>query len=245
MSQPGPEALFAAMEATWPAAETRAEGPWTLRRGDGGGKRVSAATARAPEAMQEIPQAAAAMHAMGQTALFMLRPDETALDAALAAAGYDIVDPVTLHAGPVTLLTDTPVKRMTAFTIWPPLAIMRDLWAAGGIGPARLAVMDRAAGPKTAILARHTDQPAGVAFAACHGDLVMVHAIETVPALRRQGVGGNMLRLAAHWGAARGARHLALAVTDANRPANALYASLGLSAVGHYRYRMEPDKEPT
>ena len=36
--------LFDVLHATWPAAETRRAGPWTLRRGDGGGSRVSAAT---------------------------------------------------------------------------------------------------------------------------------------------------------------------------------------------------------
>ena len=39
-----PEHLFATMEATWPAASRRETGIWTLRDGQGGGKRVSAAT---------------------------------------------------------------------------------------------------------------------------------------------------------------------------------------------------------
>jgi GNAT superfamily N-acetyltransferase len=238
---PAPARLLDAMEATWPAARRWQEGPWTLREGCGGGKRVSAATAAGPGAEDAIDAAETAMRALGQTPLFMLTPDETTLDAALAARGYEVVDPVMLYAGPVTLLTGEPVKRMTAFAIWPPLAIMRDLWAAAGIGPARIEVMRRATGPATGILARHSDQPAGVAFAACDGDIVMVHAIETVPELRRQGVGRNMLRLAAHWGAAQGALHLALAVTRANTAANALYASIGLTAVGEYHYRKKQD----
>ena len=241
MSLPDATRVLDAIDVTWPAAETLQQGPWRLRRGAGGGKRVSAATCHGVWSGDDIADAEAAMEGMGQAPLFMLRPEDAALDTALKARGYGIVDPVTLYAGPVTLFTDQPVKRMTAFSIWPPLAIMRDIWAEAGIGPARIEVMRRAADPKTAILARHNDQPAGVAFAGCDGDIVMIHAIETLEHQRRQGVGTNMIRLACHWGAAQGASHIALAVTRANAPANALYAFLGLSAVGQYHYRAKPD----
>ena len=49
-----------------------------------------------------------------------------------------------------------PPPWMTIFAHWPPLAIVSGLWAAGGIGPARVAVMDRVTGPKAALLARVT-----------------------------------------------------------------------------------------
>ena len=54
----------------------------------------------------------------------------------------------------------------------------RALWAEGGIGPARLAVMDRVTLPKTAILGRTGDRAAGVAFVAATGDCAMLHALE-------------------------------------------------------------------
>ena len=41
---PEEEAFVAAMEATWPAASRRQVGPFVIRDGQGGGKRVSAAT---------------------------------------------------------------------------------------------------------------------------------------------------------------------------------------------------------
>ena len=40
-----PAELYATLEATWPPAARRRVGPWTIRDGQGGGKRVSAATA--------------------------------------------------------------------------------------------------------------------------------------------------------------------------------------------------------
>jgi GNAT superfamily N-acetyltransferase len=45
------------------------------------------------------------------------------------------------------------------------------------------------------------------------------------------------MRAAARWAEGNGATTLALAVTRANSAANALYASLGMVAAGHYHYR--------
>lgn len=237
MTPPGAPELCTAMERTWcPAARWRA-GPWMIRDGRGGGQRVSAATAEAEWQPGDIAGAEAEMQALGQPRLFMIRDGEADLDEALEGRGYAVVDPVVLYLIEATRLTGAPLPPVSAFQLWPPLAIMADLWAAGGIGPARLAVMERVAGPKTAILARHADRPAGVAFAALDGDIAMVHAIEVAGAQRRQGVGRIVLRAAAFWAKERGAAWLGLAVTRANRPANALYASLGMVVVGQYHYR--------
>ncbi len=177
------------------------------------------------------------MRELDQPLLFMIRDGDERLDRVLAARGYDLVDPVALHVVPVTHLTQAPVPPVSAFQLWPPLAIMADIWAKGGIGPARLAVMARTDAPKTAIFARQSDRPAGVAFVALDHKIAMVHAIEVSPEQRRRGVGHNLMRSAAHWAQANGANWLGLAVTRANAAANALYASLGMQVVGHYHYR--------
>ncbi len=232
------------MDATWPPARLFRLGPWCLRDGAGGGQRVSAATAEGPVQRPDIAAAEDAMRAMEQTPLFMLREGEEALDSLLAAEGYALHDPVALYTAPITLLTSKPVPPVSAFTIWPPLAIQYDLWTAAGIGAPRQAVMARAAGPKTAVLARQNDRPAGTAFAACDGKTAMVHAIETVPSLRRLGVGTNMLRAAAHWAQDQGMTTLALAVTRANDAACGLYSSLGMQVAGYYHYRIKQGREP-
>lgn len=234
-----PTTLMPAMEATWPAAETLRLGPWTIRDGQGGGKRVSAATAEDDFDPQDIARAEAAMTALDQPCLFMIAEGDGALDSELQTRGYAVIDPVVLYSTPAGMLTQTSVPPVTAFAIWPPLAIMADLWAAGGIGPARLAVMHRVGGAKTAILARHSDRPAGAAFVAIFGTAAMIHAIEVAPAHRRKGVGANILRAAAHWAQDQGATQLGLAVTRANAGANALYASLGMTVVGQYHYRIK------
>lgn len=234
--------LGALIDGTWPAARFLSAGPFTLREGQGGGSRVSAATAEGPVTEADIDAAEAGMRALGQVPIFMLREGENDLDARLAARGYEMFDPVNAWACPVAQLTGIPLPPVTIFPIWPPLAIMREIWAAGGIGPARLAVMDRARGPKTALLARFNEKPGGVAFVAIHEGTAMLHALEILPHQRRQGLGKWMMRGAAFWAADHGAHTLSVVCTRANAGANALYSSLGMKIVGQYHYR-RPAKE--
>lgn len=233
---PDAATLYDVCEATWPPAQTHRAGGWTLRNGAQGGKRVSAATGQG-----DIATAERGMRAMGQRPLFMIREGDGALDAALAARGYSRIDEVVLYAAPVTLLMDKPVPPVTCFHIWEPLAIMREIWALGGIGPARIDVMARAQ-TKTGILARWNEKPAGVAFAGVHAGVAMVHAVEVLAHQRKQGVAEWMMRAAAFWGAEQGARHLAVLCVTANTPANALYTKLGFARAGTYHYRQSPDR---
>jgi ribosomal protein S18 acetylase RimI-like enzyme len=227
-----PSTLAETMEATWPPAATRDLGPFRLRDGAGGGKRVSAATA---ESAWSEPDLAAAIAAMPDP-LFLIRAGDAALDAALDRRGFAVVDPVVAYAAPVVALQGE-VPFLTTFPHWPPLEAARDVWAEGGIGPARVDVMHRAAGPKTALLARVSDRPAGAAFVACHDSTAMLHALEVRPLARRQGLGGHLLRAAANWAGEAGASTLALVVTERNTAARALYDRLGMRVVGQYHYR--------
>lgn len=229
-----PDLLAVVMEATWPPASRRSLGPFTLRDGAGGGKRVSAASLERAFTDTDLDAVEAAM----AEPLMLVRAADDALDAALAARGWRVVDPVVAYAAPVADLA-AELPPLAAFPHWPPLEIARSLWVEGGIGPARLAVMDRVTGAKAAILSRKADRPAGVAFVACHGDVAMLHALEVSPPLRRQGVGERLLRAAANWAAEQGATQLSLVVTRQNTAARALYARLGMGVVGHYHYRMK------
>lgn len=238
--------LSTLIDATWPPARMLSSGPFVLRDGQGGGSRVSAATLREPGgdfAAEDIDAAAAAMRDLGQTSLFMLREGEDTLDAALAGRGYVVKDPVTAWACPVDMLTDTPLPRVTVFALWEPLAIMRELWAAGGIGPERLAVMDRVQGPKTGLMGRNRDKPAGAAFVAIHGHTAMLHALEIPPFQRRHGMGRWFMRAAGLWAAENGAEVMTVVCTRDNAAANALYAALGMTQVGQYHYRIAPPEE--
>jgi ribosomal protein S18 acetylase RimI-like enzyme len=102
-------------------------------------------------------------------------------------------------------------------------------------------VRARAAEPRSFLLGRLDDRPAGCAFVAVHGDVAMLHAVEVAPLARRNGLGARMTRAAAVWAQARGAATLALAVTRANAPALALYRGLGMAEAGAYHYRLAPE----
>ncbi len=230
-----PNAFAEAMEATWPPFAIHRAGPWAIRDGAGGGKRVSAASAVGDWHDDDVPQAEAAMLALNQDLLFVIWPWDEGLDTTLAIQGYDRIDPVLGYAAPVQ--TFVAPAGMTTFPHWPPMQIARDIWTEAQIGPGRLAVMGRAAGPKTAILARTDDKPSGVAFVALHDKTALIHAVEVRAPLRRQGAARAILCAAAQWAAQNGADHLALAVTTANTGARALYTSLGMQVVGHYHYR--------
>lgn len=245
MTFPSVQTLYAVTEATWPPADHTPAGPWMLRNGAGGGKRVSAATVEGDWGDDDVAAAEAAMRLLGQDALFMIREGDDALDLALAARGYDIIDPVNLWVCPIDQLTDLRVPRVTAFSIWEPLAIMRDIWAAGGIGPERIAVMERAECPKTGIFGRISDKPAGTAYCAISQGIAMVHALEIAKAHRRKGMGVWLMRQAAHWAKTNGADWMSVLCTKANVGANGLYASLGMHVVGQYHYRILPTTSDT
>lgn len=237
MTLPDGAALFQALEATWPSASTRRAGALTLRDGAGGGKRVSAATTiGGTVGSDDLAAAEAAMRGWGQAPLFRIGPKDDTFDSLLAAQGYAACDHTLFYAAPVAALAAPPAP-VTLFTIWPPLQIIRDIWSERGIGTSRQEVMARAADPKTAFVARASDRAAGAAFAACHGQIAMLHAVEVLPGLRRKGAARTMVTGAAWWAQRQGMHWLALAVTRDNAPARALYAALGMQQCCGYHYR--------
>ncbi|QMU59153.1 MAG: GNAT family N-acetyltransferase [Boseongicola sp.] len=236
MTTPDSNRLFQALDATWPAAGFSRTGPWIIRKGDGGGQRVSAATSIADIGNGDITAAEFEMAALLQPPIFMIRPNDDALDQALDDRGYCIVDPVAVYSIEINALSETPAPA-TMLPTWPPLAIQTEIWAAGGVLAPRWNVMKRAKGPKTTIIGRYQDRPVGTVFVACHEDIAMVHALEILPEYRRHGTGRQMMKAAAYWAAKTGARWMTLMVTRANDPANALYRSLGMSEVAQYHYR--------
>ncbi|MFQ5437379.1 MAG: GNAT family N-acetyltransferase [Paracoccaceae bacterium] len=232
--------LFAAMDATWPAAEMRQLGPWTLRRGLGGGKRVSAATTKAEDVEgAAINDGESAMRRWGQEPVFMLRAGNAPLDDRLDALGYRLVDPVLLFAGNLARIAAVQVEPLDAIPSVEPLAIMRELWKRNGIGISRVAVMARARGPKTHLFSRHRDAPAGCAFVAVDGDVAMLHALAVDPPFRRDGVARRLMARAATWAGDHGARIMAVATTGDNLPAQSLFRGLGMEAIANYHYRLK------
>lgn len=232
---PDPD-IARAFETTWPAAATADSGALRTGRGLGGGGRVGSTFATAPGWRPEDIAAAEEIHrGWDQRPLFRVGDDDTALAGALAARGYRREKPTAiLAAGCADLAGDVP--GMAAFAIWPPLAIQRELWAAGSIHPARQAVMDRVRLPRAALLGRISDRAAGVAFVAADGTVAMLHALEVAPQFRRRGVARWLIRKAALWAGEQGATRLALAVARDNAPAIAAYRQAGFHEIAGYAY---------
>lgn len=231
--------LFTALDLSWPALRVHHHGPWAIREGAGGGKRVSSATtAEADVSEAEITLAEEVHRSLGQTPLFRIQPGNDALDARLAARGYHVVDQTVLRMAPVAQFE--PPERQRSFLHWPPLALARDLWEEDGITPERQAVMERVTSPCAAIIGRskgEVDRASGAAFVACTGEIAMLHALLVIESMRRRGSAHNMMRAAAEWAQDQGAKQLALAVTLGNSNANQLYSSLNMPIVGQYHYR--------
>ncbi len=229
--------ILQTVDGTWPAARYFDSGPFTLRMGHDGGQRVSAASLNGSATMAQIGAAERTMLAMDQPRLFLINSANGALDQVLENRGYTVKDPVSMFAAPAGLLAAQDQKGLVAIRSEAPLAIMREIWSAGGIGPGRLAVMARAKGPKTMLLGRIGDTPAGAAYVAMHGQNAMLHALEIMPAHRRKGLGLAMTAAAAAWAIEQGAKTFSLVAVTANTAACGLYRHLGMRGVGHYHYR--------
>lgn len=231
--------IFPAFGETWPPVSEVTEGPWVFREGGGGGKRVSATTATRAVTEDEIRAAEARMLTQADQPLFMIGPQDAELDEQLARLGYDIFDRTLVMAAAMDELDSEAPPPITAFAIWPPLQVMRDIWEEGDIDAARQAVMQRVEAPKTSVLGRTQDKCAGAAFVAIAEKTAMVHAVYVKQCLQRQGTARNMMREARRWAQDNGATSLSALVTEANAPARALYSSLELRVVGKYHYRQK------
>ena len=239
-----PEArrLIEAVLATWPPARLEHVGAWTIREGQGGGSRVSAATEDWPVTEIDLPAAEAAMRALGQTPLVMVRDGEDKLDHLLETHGYVVKDPTNLYViEAASLAGDGQLPMGGGYAMWPPLGLIREIFEDGNIDAARQAVMERCPLPKAGLIERSGDYPGGAAYVALDGDIAMVHALHVLPEARRKGVARRLLKRAAIWGLDHGARFVGLAVTRGNHAANPLYASLGMSLRGHYQYRIKEE----
>lgn len=230
------DSLSRVFETSWPAAEYRNIGGFRVGRGAGGGGRVSGASAVGDWMAAQIADVEKTHAEWGQQSRFLVCDDQADLAATLTERGYEAVTPTVILQADTASLADVDIPPVTCFSLWPPLAIQRDLWSESQIGPARQAVMDRVTLPRAALLGRTSDRAAGVGFVAADGDVAMVHALAVLSEWRRAGLGRWMVHGAAQWARDQGAASLALAVERSNHPALAMYRRLGFVEIRGYRY---------
>lgn len=225
----------AVISSTWPAETVRSVGGFSLREG-GGGQRATATTLDSNFDIDALNRAEQAMAGRAE-ALFRVRPGQIELDAALDGKGYMTRDATVILAAPTEIVADRPLPKVSAFNIWPPLAIMEEIWTMSDVGPDRQAIMHRADVAKTGILGRTSGQAAGVGFVACDQKIAMIHAVAVLPDLRRQKAAENMMISAGKWAQDIGAVWMSTLCTCSNLTANKLYASMGFKPLGQYHYR--------
>jgi GNAT superfamily N-acetyltransferase len=230
--------IFEAIDVTWPAEKFLEIPKWKLRRSAKGGKRVSAATAIGAPDISDIKLAENKMVQWHQDKLFMIKKNEIILDEALSASGYRVIDPTNIWSISSKNLSIQKTLPVKAFTIFPPLAIQRELWRANHIPPSRIEIMDRVKTHKTTIFGRINARPAASAFVAVSNKFAMVHALVVDKKCRRQGMGKFVMQKVGSWAYQMGADSVVAFCTEKNCSANILYKSLGMQVIGKYHYRV-------
>ena len=230
--------IFDTIDLTWPAEEFLELPEWKLRRSIKGGKRVSAASIIKKSGIPDIKFVENTLAEWCQDKLFMIKSGENSFDEALKSLGYFVVDPTNIWSISAEALSAQQIPLVTAFSIFPPLAIQKELWMANGIDASKIAIMDRVQTPKTTIFGRINAKPAASAFVAVVNKIAMVHALIVDQKYQRQGMGKFVMQKVGAWAHQQGAESVVALCTKQNQSANNFYKILGMQVIGEYHYRL-------
>ena len=173
-----------------------------------------------------------------QDKLLMIKSGENSFDEALKSRGYFIVDPTNIWSISAEALSAQQIPLVTAFSIFPPLAIQREIWKANGLDTSRIKIMDRVKKQKTTIIGRINAKPAASAFVAVANKIAMVHALIVDHKCQRQGMGKFIMQKVGAWAHQQGAESVVALCTKQNQSANNFYKILGMQVIGEYHYRL-------
>lgn len=236
-----PPAPYDLLAATWPAESSEIVGPWWAQSAPGAGRRVCSVwpLIRGADALAAGLGAATAWQAArGLDALLQL-PDGLDLPSVSAATGWASEGATAILSADAAAVAARS-RRGAGFPylieVTAPLGALDEVWAEGGIGGARRAVIARAEGIGRIWAARLDSRLAGAAFVGRVGDRAAIQALHVAPWARRRGAAHDLMVACAGWAAAAGADRLVWSVERDNAPALALYAALGAVEIGGYRY---------
>nr|WP_157975136.1 GNAT family N-acetyltransferase [Glycomyces dulcitolivorans] len=225
------------LAATWPATETAELGGWLLRAAGGFTNRANSVLAlTAPEGGTDAAVAAveAWYEARGLPPKFSLAgPVTRRLEDELAARGWTAeMETVVM----VKALKEHAYKGEVVIADAPSAEFLKQ--ADRGFPETAERVFGSGPGRGYAEIRR-----GGVLVARGRGaiaeDLLAVTNVGTVPELRRQGLGTEILAALEAWGAGNGAARAALQVEADNAPAIAMYRRLGYAERYRYCYRIK------
>ena len=229
----------------WRALEEQEYGDWLLRAGGGfTGRANSALVVGAPPA----PTPEAIAHLLRWYGRRGLRPQAQvplpgaeAVDAALAAAGWECDEDVLVLTAPLTGWPDphVPVDLAPA---------PDDAWLEGyryrgrPLPPVARDVLVNADDPVFAAvrLDPAPAPPAGVARGVVVEGWLCVSAVTVAEQHRRRGLATGLMAALGAWARDRGAHSCLLQVLATNEPALALYRRMGFTEHHRYHYRLAP-----
>jgi GNAT superfamily N-acetyltransferase len=236
----------------WPAAEVRALGGWRLRFNHGVTNRGSSVwpgpgPCETPleERFAEVERFYAERSA---AACYQVSPaaDPPALDARLAARGYEAFSPVSVEVAAVgeVLARATPLEVDAACSDtlpeeWFDVSGRRGRFREDAVAVYRT-LLERLHGRAGFALARAGGQVAAVGLAVAAPPWVGVFSMLTLESYRRQRLAEAVLAAIARWALERGAERMYLQVEVENQPARSLYARVGFRPRYEYHYRREP-----
>jgi GNAT superfamily N-acetyltransferase len=233
-----------ATQASWPAFEQVDYRGWTLRFADGCTKRANSVNAKAP-VRGDLPEAVAWCEefykSRGQPAIFRLLSfvDDPNLDAYLAGAGYDFIDPSLVLCQPLDCAAEPApdainVDRATWLDVYD---------AISGVDPIKRAVHARilalVPSPCLFALLEHHGEPVACGLGVIHRSWFGIFDIITRPRKRRQGHGTRLVKAMLAWAVSHGARNAYVQVMANNARAIRLYEKLGYRRLYHYWYRVQ------
>lgn len=233
----------ALLEETWPPVATKdLEGAWRVRWAASAGRRVCSARPLTPEPsalLATLGQVEAHYAAHGGASLLQLFAEqEAALAAPLMEQGYAREAETRFLTAPAAPIANRAYRIQTrpyVIRIAAPLAAVDALWATGGVGSARRAVMARAERGEI-FAARLESRMKGLVFVAAGATGAMIHALHVAPEARRLGVGTDLAVAAARWAIARGLDKIAVAIEADNVASRALFEAVGFSETAAYAY---------
>jgi GNAT superfamily N-acetyltransferase len=233
----------------WPAAEVHALGGWRLRFNHGVTNRGSSVWPGPGPCDVPLAERIARVERFyaerGTPACYQISPaaDPPALDAALAARGYETFAPVSVEVAQVddVLSRATPleVEATCSDTLpeaWFDVSGRRGRFRDDAVSVYR-ALLERLHGRAGFALAKAGGQVAAVGLAVAAPPWVGVFSMLTLESHRRQRLAEAVLAAIARWAGERGAERMYLQVELENAPARSLYARVGFRPRYAYHYR--------
>lgn len=232
----------------WRGLEEQWLGGWLLRAGNGFTGRANSVLPLEPpdrpvaDALRFVTRwyAERGLPPLAQVPL----PLANELDAELAAAGWRSYNPTRFLTSSVSELLDACPPRPDL----PPVtyeASPGPAWLAGyqyrgrPLPDGAVSVLSNAAAPTFASVRDSTGQ-LGVGRGVVDEGWLGVTAVTVIESARRCGLGRQLMRGLAEWGAARGASQVYLQVAEDNTAAIAMYDRLGFVTHHRYHYRIWP-----